>query len=228
MSRSFARATAVFGAVATIIMFTAGPASAHEQRQVGAYQLTVGWAHEPAYTGTENAVQIFIKDAKGGAVDDLGSPPTLKVTVSTGTQTSDPLELKPSFDSDTGLGTHGEFDASVIPTTPGNFTFHFSGTINGQAIDEKFTSSDKTFDPVTDPADVEFPSKNPTTGAIATNLSRLSPRVDAATSTARSGKDKAGTASTLAVVGIVVGAVGVALALGLGGTALRRARGIRP
>ena len=219
----FARASAAFGAVATVVLFTSGPALAHEQRQVGAYQLTVGWAHEPAYTGTENAVQIFIKDAKGAPVDDLGSPPTLKVTVSTGSQTSDPLELKPSFDSDTGLGTHGEFDASVVPTAPGNFTFHFTGTINGQAIEEKFTSSDKTFDPVTDPTSVEFPAKSPTPGQIAASLGRLSPRVDAASAVARSGKDRAGTASILAVVGIIVGAAGVALALGVGATSARRA-----
>ena len=223
MSPSFARATAVFGAVATTILFTAGPAFAHEQRQVGAYQLTVGWAHEPAYTGTENAVQIIVKDAKGAPVDDLGSPPTLKVTVSTGSQTSDPLELKPSFDPDTGLGSHGEFDASVIPTAPGDFTFHFTGTINGQPVDEKFTSSDKTFEPVTDPTNVEFPTKNPTIGQMATGLGRLSPRVDAASAAARSGKDRAGTASTLAIVGIIVGAAGVVLALGFGATAIRRA-----
>src|ERR1700738_5069030 len=110
----------VAGAAAFGLLFlSAVPAWGHEQRQVSAYQLTVGWQHEPTYVGVENAVQLFIKDAKGNPIDDLGSPPSLQVTVSTGAKTSDPLDLKASFDPDTSLGTHGEFDAAVIPTTPG-------------------------------------------------------------------------------------------------------------
>jgi len=207
----------------------ATPAFAHEVRQVGAYELTVGWQHEPTYAGIQNAVQLFIKDAKGHPIDDLGDPPTLKVQIISGTQTSDPLELTPSFDADTGLGTHGEFDAAVIPTAPGDYTFHFTGTINGQKIDEKFTSSDKTFDTVKEPTEVEFPAKPPSVGQLATNLDRLNPRVDAAVSSAqsaaraaKSAKDKAGTATVLAVVALIVGVV-------LGGVGIVRGRaGSRP
>src|SRR2546430_215399 len=42
--------------------FTATPAFAHEVRKVGAYEFTVGWEHEPTYTGVENAVQLILKD----------------------------------------------------------------------------------------------------------------------------------------------------------------------
>jgi hypothetical protein len=205
-----AAAAVIFLAVA------AAPAAAHEQRQVGAYQLTVGWAHEPAYTGVENAVQLFVKDAKGNPVDDLGDPPTLKVQVVTGSQTSDPLDLKASFDEDTGLGTHGEFDGAIVPTAPGDYTFHLTGTINGQAVDEKFTSSDKTFDPVKDPTEVEFPTKPPTASQLAANAGRINARAAAAAS-------KADSAKTLGVVAIVLAVVlgGAGLALGL--TARRRA-----
>jgi hypothetical protein len=218
-------ATAV---IAVACLAAATPAFAHEVRQVGSYEMTVGWAHEPTYTGIQNAVQLFVKDAKGKPVDDLGDPPTLKVQIISGSQTSDPLELAPSFDADTGLGTHGEFDAAVIPTAPGDYTFHFTGTINGQKIDEKFTSSDKTFDTVKEPTEVEFPAKPPSVGQLATNLDRLNPRVDGAVSAAqsaqqaaKSAKDKAGTATILAVVALVAG-----LVLGgfgfLGGRARRR------
>src|SRR5215475_1534823 len=133
-----------------VVLVPAGPASAHEQRQVGAYQMTVGWKDEPTYTGILNAVQLFVKDAHGNPVDDLGSGPPLSVTVSTGTLISDPLDLEPAFDPDTGLGMHGEFDAAVIPTSPGTYVFHFPGSIGGQTIDQKFTSSDSTFDDVVD------------------------------------------------------------------------------
>ncbi len=211
MSRGFRRRGAVVVA-ALAVLSTATPAFAHEQRQVGAYQLTVGWQHEPTFTGQLNAVQLLVKDAKGNAIDDLGDPPSVQVTVTTGTETSSPLDLKASWDPDTGLGTHGELDADIMPTTPGAYTFHLTGTIKGQKIDEKFTSSAGTFDDVKDPTDIQFPSKLPNTADLATGITRLSPRVDRALAASRSAHDKATSDATLAVVALVVGTV-----LGLGG-----------
>jgi hypothetical protein len=219
---------ALFGGAAALVLFSPTAAFAHEQRQVGALQFTVGWQHEPTYAATENAVQLFLKDAKGKPIDDLGDPPTLQVQVITGNQTSDPLTLEPSFDPDTGLGTHGEFDAAIIPTRPGDYTFHFTGTVDGQKVDEKFTSSDKTFDSVQEPTAVEFPAKDPSTGDLATNLDRLNPRVDNAVTqagavqkTATSASDKASTAQTLGILALVA-----AVLLGGGGllTGLRARR----
>ena len=219
LSRSLLRGGAAFAAASVLSLFLATAAFAHEQRTVGAYKFTVGWQHEPTYTGTLNAVQLFVHDATGTPIDDIGSPPTLQVTVTTGSpaKTSDPLELKASFDADTGLGTHGEFDAAIIPTAPGTYTFHFTGTLNGQKIDEKFTSSDTTFDNVVDPNAVEFPSQTPTGNALATSISRLAPRVDNAVAVGKSAHDKAGSAATLALVALVLGAVlgGAGIALGL-------------
>lgn len=187
---------------------------------MGAYHFTVGWQHEPTYTGTLNAVQLFIRDAKNNPVDDIGSPPTLQVMVTTGSppKTSSPLLLVASFDPDTGLGTHGEFDAAVIPTAPGIYSFHFTGTVQGQKVDETFTSSDTTFASVEDPTAVEFPQPVPTGGALSASISRLGPRVDNALSVGQSARDKAGSANTLAVVALIVGGVlglaGVVVGLG--------------
>jgi len=210
-------AVATFMSAIATFALAAGPASAHEVRKVGAYEITIGWEHEPTYTGIENAVQIFIKDAKGNPIDDLGDPPSLKVQVINGSQTSDPLDLKASFDPDTGLGMHGEFDAAIVPTVPGDYTFHLTGSINGQNIDEKFTSSDKTFDPVKDPSDIQFPAKTPSNGQLAQSVSRLDTRE---TKAAKDAKDSADTAKTLAIVGIAVGVV-------LGGGGLIVAMGSR-
>jgi hypothetical protein len=199
-------ATATFAMTA----LTAAPAFAHEVRKVGAYEFTVGWAHEPTYTGVENAVQLILKDAKGNPVDDLADPPSLKAQVINGDQTSDPLDLKASFDPDTGLGTHGEFDAAIVPTVPGDYTFHFTGNVNGQNVDEKFTSSDKTFDPVKDPTEVQFPAKTPSNGQLATSVDRINSRVASA-------KDSADSAKTMAYIGIglavVLGGAGLIVAL---------------
>ena len=197
--------------------FTARPAFAHEVRKVGAYEFTVGWEHEPTYTGVENAVQLILKDSKGNPVDDLGDPPSLKVQAINGNQTSDPLDLRASFDADTGLGTHGEFDAAIIPTVPGDYTFHLTGSVNGQNVDENFTSSDRTFDPVKDPTDVQFPAKTPTNGQLATSVQRLDTR---STTAAKDAEDSADMAKTLAIVGIAV-------AVMLGGAALIVAISVR-
>lgn len=195
-------AMATFMSAIATFALTAGPASAHEVRKVGNYEITIGWQHEPTYTGILNGVQIIIKDAKGNPVDDLGDPPSLKVQVINASQTSDPLDLTASFDPDSGEGTHGEFDAPIIPTAPGDYTFHLTGSINGQNIDEKFTSSDKTFDPVKDPTEVQFPAKVPSNSQLAQSVNRVDAR---ATKAAKDAKDSASTATTLAIVGIAAG-----------------------
>jgi hypothetical protein len=218
MSR--ARWKALAGGAAVVVFLSPAAASAHEQRKVGAIEFTVGWQHEPTYAGSQNAIQLFLKDAGGQPIDDLGDPPTLQVQVITGNQTSDPLTLEPSFDEDTGLGTKGEFDAAIIPTRPGDYTFHFTGTVDGQKIDEKFTSSDTTFDAVHEPTAAEFPAKDPSIGDLATNLDRLNPRVDSAVTAAHSGKKAAASASDKASTAQTLGIVGIVLAVLLGGSGL--------
>jgi len=212
MHRALQRAGAGAGVVALFLTLTALPAFAHEQRTVGAYHFTVGWEQEPTYVDEQNAVQLFLHDAQGNPIDDLGTPPTLTVQVIFGNQTSQDLDLEPSFDPDTGLGTHGEFDASLTPTEPGNYTFHFTGTINGQAIDQKFTSSPSTFDPVQDPTGIEFPDKDPTVHELGAKLDALSPRVDAATSKANSAHSTAGTGEILGIVALVLAVIAIGLA----------------
>jgi hypothetical protein len=198
-----------------LVVLGAAPAGAHEQRKVGAYQLTIGWQQEPTYAGVLNAVQLFINDAKGNPVDDLGSPTSLQLTVSTGTKTSDPLDIEPSFDPDTNLGTHGEFDAAVIPTAPGTYTFHLTGSIKGQKVDEKFTSSDKTFNDVQAPTAVEFPNQEPSNAELATNLTRVDAREQRAADQAKSSH------------ALAVGALVAAIVLGGGGLVVGFTRGRR-
>ncbi len=221
MSRLPRRVAGATALVTTLLVLLASPALAHETRQVGSYTVAVGWSHEPAYVGAENGVQIFIHDAAGAAVDDLGTPASLKVQVIYGSQTSPYLDLEPSWDPDTGLGTHGEWDAALTPTQPGVYTFHFTGSINGQAVDQKFTASDSTFAVVEDPTGIEFPSKTPSVASLATAQARIQPRVAAAQSAASSAKDSVSTAQTLSVVSLVIAAVAIVVALVMG---LRRRR----
>ena len=214
---------AVVGAVAALAA-VAG-ASAHVVQQFGSSSIAIGWLHEPTYVGVENAVQVVVKDAQGKPVDDLPDG-ALKVTVSTGSQTSGSMTLQPSFDPDTGLGTPGEYDAPLIPTAPGVYTFHLTGAINGTSVNQSVTSSDKTFDDVTDPsaADVEFPTKVPAIAAVSTRLDRTGARVDtaqAAATVARAAASDAQNAANRALIigvvaliaGVVLGAAGVVVGL---------------
>jgi hypothetical protein len=179
------------------------PASAHEVRTVGAYQFTVGWLHEPAYADEQNAVQFLLKDSKGSPVTDLGD--TLKVEVIYQTQKMPALSLNPTFDPDTGLGMPGEYLASIIPTRPGKYTFHFTGSVKGQAVDQSFTSSPTTFDEVKEPTAVEFPAQDPTRAQVSQRLDRVDSRLAAAQTTA---KNDAELARNLAIAAIVLGALG--------------------
>jgi hypothetical protein len=206
------------------VVLSATSAFAHEQRQVGAVQFTVGWLNEPTYVDAQNAAIVIIKDAQGNLLDDLGDQGKLQVTITTGSQTSEPLDMAASFDPDSGLGTHGEFVASIMPTQPGAYTFHFTGTIKGQKVDEKFTSGPKTFNTVDEPTATQFPVKDPSIGQLSGLTNRLSSRVNSGLSAAKS---KADSASSTATVGVVLGIIGIVVGIGLGGVGLLSARRAR-
>jgi hypothetical protein len=209
MARSVCVWSTAFVTILGVVLALAGPAAAHERRKVGAYMMSVGWGDEPPYAGVKNGVQLLLKDAAGRAVTDL--PEDLKVEIIFGTQKMGPLSLQAAFGR--SFGTPGDYRADVIPTRPGNYTFHFIGSLNGQPVDQSFTSSDKTFDPVQEAAGIEFPAKDPSPGEMAALLERLGARVESAQSSARSAAAAAGQARTLAIVGIAVGVAGTVMSL---------------
>jgi hypothetical protein len=206
----------------SLVFAMAGPAFAHEQRTVGSFSVEVGWGDEPTYAGEKNSIQLIIKDANDQPVVDLGD--SLKVEVKSGDQTMT-LPVEPNFSvGDDPSGEPGDYRAWLIPTAPGTYSFHFTGTIHGEAVDQTFTSSDTTFDDVADPATIEFPSKDPTTGQLADRLDRETARVgdtaNAAASRANKAKDDAGRVQLIAIAGLVI-AIG---ALVVGIIAVRRQR----
>ena len=205
----------VVGVAVLLLALGAAPAAAHEERKVTRYNLEVGFGDEPAYSGLRNSVLLIIHDAGGKPVVDLGDG--LKVDVSQGSDDTQKLSLtmQPNFEVG-GEGTPGDYRAWFIPTVPGAYTFHFTGTIKGQRVDQRFTSGPTTFDEVQDPAQVQFPAKDPTTGQLATRLDRETQRLNQALAAsqqqAKRADDAAGTARLLALVGLVVGALGLVAA----------------
>jgi len=197
-------------ALATTGLLVAAPAFAHTEKDAGPYKLLFGWRDEPAYTGSLNAVQLFVHDASGKAIDDLGKK-GLTVVVSTGTgataKSSSPLAFTGAFDPDSGLGTHGEFDAPILPTGAGTYTFHITGDINGTAVDVSAASSDTTFADVTDPTDIEFPVQAQTVPQLSSAITTLQGRLASAQSAAASAKSSANSARAFGIVGIALAIV---------------------
>ena len=215
------------------LLLIAGVADAHIVKTFGPYTVALGWVHEPTYVGEQNAVQVVIKHAAGKAVTDLNDG-DLKVTVAVGGKTSDPLDLLNTFDPDTGLGVPGDYEAPIIPTAPGDYTFHLTGSIHGTAVDETATSSDSTFNSAVDATGIQFPNQLPALTDIITRLDRIDARlsaspapssgaaaaasaapvdnsaVDAATAAAASAQSAANTAL---LVGGVIGGAGVIIGL---------------
>jgi len=218
MSKFRARLAAA-GAVAILaVAVMANPASAHEARDVGPFHVEVGWKNEPTYTNIQNAIDFFLNDANDKPITDLSD--TVKVEAVFGNQKSDQLSFEPAGDA----GTPGEYLAAMTPTRAGVYTFHLTGTIHGQPFDQSFTSSDKTFDSPKDATEIEFPAKDPTNADLSTKLDRTSTRLNADNAAALKAAKKAkDDASTLAIIGIVVGALGLIVG-GIGVTRGRRAR----
>jgi hypothetical protein len=172
-------------------------ASAHGDREVAGMQFTVGWANEPALAGQPNAVQLFIERA-GEPVE--GAEESLNVTVSLGDETTDRLKLRSVFESP------GEYRADLMPTVVGGYTFHFQGTVRDEDVDESFTSPEDGFDEVTGTSDIAFPAQAPTTTELAERVLDLEDEVEDA-------KSAAALPRTLAIVAIVLGALGLAAGL---------------
>ena len=99
-------------------------AYAHERRTVGPVMMRVGWANEPTYSGFMNAVQLFLSDKDKKPISGAGD--TLKVQVTFADQKTAMLPLDESDERP------GEYLAPLIPDRPGNYTFHFVGTVAGR------------------------------------------------------------------------------------------------
>lgn len=214
----FARAGVIAAGITTLVLGTATLATAHIVKQVGPYSVALGWVHEPTYVGEQNAVQVVIKNAKGEPVSDLTAD-DLKVVVTAAGKQSDPLALAPTFDEDTGLGIPGDYEAPIIPTAPGEYTFHLTGSIHGTAIDETATSADDTFDAAVEPTGIQFPNALPALGDVATRVERTDSRAQAAATSAQQANDAARGAL---VAGLAVGGLGALLGLAGLTLAIRR------
>jgi hypothetical protein len=195
----------------------AAPASAHEEHKVDRYTVAVGFGTEPAYAGVINSVQLIISNNGKPVTDAKG----LKVAVTTADAEPKEMSLRPYFGDD--FGTPGDYRAFFIPTAPGPYTFKVTGTLGGKEVDQSYTSGKDGFDEVTDPAEVQYPVQQPSGSQLTTRLDRETDRLKAAVAAQREAADQdVADARRLATIGLVVGALGLLTAVGVGVAALRR------
>jgi len=200
------------------IAATAAPASAHVLKTAGPYHLLIGFGSEPTYAGMQNSVFLLLTNAKSGVpIVDEGLGDTLKVEVGFGTQKK-LLPLVSSYDPDSGQGTKGVYNAYFIPTVPGDYTFHFAGSIHKTKVDITVRSSPTTFDSAHDPAAIEFPQQAPSNLQLAQRLNAESARLAAGIQAASTKAAPASSALVVGIAGLVVGVVGLCV----GGIALAR------
>ena len=134
--------------VAALALFAT--VAAHEGREVadGKYDIVFGWRVEPAYTTLLNGPELEIHDADENPVEGLDE--TLQLEVSYGGKTK-MLKLRPVADE------AGHYTADLIPTQPGDYSFHLTGKIGDAALDEVFDSSKGEFSSVDPITDIQFP-----------------------------------------------------------------------
>jgi hypothetical protein len=195
MHRHLGRAAVLVMALTMIV--GVGTAFAHEQRDVGDYTFTVGFLDEPVYSGQKSGLDLRV--ARGDEPVE-GLEETLTAEVIFDGQSRD-LPISPVF------GEPGAYRSVFFPTAAGPYTFHITGEIDGQAVDESFSSGPDTFSEVQDVVGGQFPVQFPSTGDIARDA------------------EAGANAATTATIALVLGGAGVVIGLVALGLTFARRRG---
>jgi hypothetical protein len=143
--QSFLRAAVLTAAFA---LLSVGIAAAHGDHEVGDYVVVFGWRSEPAYAGMFNGPEIYIETHDGAAAEVNAE---LQAEVTFG-PVSTTVFFEPAF------GETGHYIVDLIPTMPGDYTFHITGKIGTTAVDLTFDSADGEFSSVNPASDILFPA----------------------------------------------------------------------
>jgi hypothetical protein len=178
---------------------------AHERRTVGSYTFVVGWVTEPAYVNFANAVDLRVSRSADSA-PVTGLQDTLKVEVTQGSKKVE-LAFRPRSN------TPGAYDGRMFPTAVGDYSFRIFGTIEGNQINETFTSGPNTFGSILAPEG--FPNPLPINQQLDESLGGIEQRVLNLEGDSSGGTD---TAMVLSIIAIIVGTAGLVV----GGLSLTR------
>ena len=180
------------GLAGLLLAALAAPALAHEERDVGDYSFEVGLINEPVYVGQSSGLEFHVTKANQPI---SGLDGTLKAEVIYGQAKRDLPLVEREADP-------GWYQSVFIPTAAGKYTFHIYGTVEGNAVDESFTSSPDGFNEVQEAVSGQFPVTLPTAAELS--------------SEAKKGADAASQvpiALALGAAGLIVGLLGLGVAL---------------
>jgi hypothetical protein len=212
--------------VAAVFVVFTNTALAHERRMVGEYEIVVGFLVEPAIEGEKNGVDLRVRIPAGEEDGDPtpveGVQETLVVEIThVATGITKDAELRAIF------GDPGHYTADMILTAPGQYQFHFTGSIGDQEVDEVFISGE-TFSDVHPSAEFQFPEQLPAArelesaargaqdaaNASADSITAAQDSATEAQSAAAAAEEAAASAQSTATIALVVGALGVLVGAG--------------
>jgi hypothetical protein len=202
----------------SVLVGVPSTAGAHERREVGAYQLVVGFLTEPAFEGLKNGVDLRVLDRETHQPVE-GLERTLQVE----------LTYVPSGDARvlrlrTIYREPGHYTADLIPTVPGHYRFRFFGSLGETAVNETFESraGGGQFDDVDASADLQFPERLPAPREMQSAIRGTQQTAQQAQDAAQAALAGRASAQTLAIIGAVLGALGLATGVGAMVTARKR------
>ena len=167
-------------------------AEAHSVTDVGAYSIIVGWEIEPPIVGERNTMYIDL--LKDGQLV-AAKDSVLNLQLLFGDQIK---KVLPTQNPETG-----RYRVTFIPTVAGDFSFQVNGTAGDQAIDVVVTP-----EPVEQPIALQFPE------VALTNVELQNVITSLETSNAAIRQQSQ--------VALIVGVIGIILALGVGVYTARR------
>lgn len=194
MFKRIGRTTAL-AALLTMVVGV-GSTAAHESRDIGDMRVSIGFIDEPVFIGQRSGLEFRVSR---GDEPIEGLESTLEAEVIFDGQSRD-LALSPRF------GEPGAYRSIFFPTAAGPYTFHLFGEVDGEAIDESFTSGPDTFSEVQDVTGGQFPVQFPSTGDLVRDA------------------EAGAAAGTTATIALVLGAAGLLAGLVALGLTLARRR----
>jgi hypothetical protein len=202
----------------TVLVFVISTAVAHERRDVGAYQFVVGFLTEPAFEGLKNGVDLRVL-ARETQQPVEGLEHTLQVEL-----TYVPSGAAKVLRLRTIYREPGRYTADLIPTAPGQYRFRFFGSIMEMAVNETFVSraGGGQFDDVESSADLQFPERLPAMREMQSAVRGTQQTAQQAQDTALAAQAGLTSAQTFAIVGAVLGALGLAMGVGATVVAARK------
>jgi hypothetical protein len=206
------KATWILLTVVAALVLGALPASAHERREIGDYQVVVGFIVEPAFVGEKNGVDFRVtRVADSEPVEGVEDTVQVEVTYVPGDQSR-------TFDLRTIFGDPGHYTADLIATSPGHYRMRFFGNIEGMEIDETFESRSGggNFNDMATTVDIQFPEPLPEVREIEAAVRGNQTAIMSAQDSAMAANNSASSARVLGIAGVIVGAVGI----GVGGAAI--------